>query len=297
MKSGKSKPERPDARGGGFILLPDCLMKSDAYRTASFRARAALNVLLARHSGFNNGKITMSVEELAVGLDCQNFRANAAAMAELQSRGIVVLEKDYPRGVRLAREYRLTFIPVKDAPATHDYVSWKPGDAGTVKKRVVAIANETSVSTAAIANEMKLSTAVIANETNANDGKPPMFPEASVAIMAGHIGNHVGSSAPVTKGEGETAGGHRRTANGARFGGQPVSAAPPAEELREKVLMHVERCGRGSQGRLAKAAGIPRGTLCKFVRNGGPLNEQARIRLACSFPRAETAERLAGVGR
>ena len=86
-------------------------------------------------------------------------------------------------------------------------------------------------------------------------------------------------------------------ASGRRFGHPPVSAAPAAEELRERALAFIAEAGRGSQGRLAATAKIPVGTFCKFVRNGGPLNEQARVRLACSFPKAETAERLSGVRR
>lgn len=291
---GKSKAERADLRGGAFIMLPDCLLKSDAYRTASFRAKAALNVLLARHTGFNNGKITMSVEELAFGLACQNFAANAAAMAELQSRGIIELMKDHPRGVRLAREYRVTFIPVGSNPATHDYVSWRVGDPGTGKKRVVAIANETRVSTAMTANERKLSTAMTATEKKGNDGKPPFLPEASFAMTATHIGNHVGSSAQSDKVRGEKADGPHNNTNGRRYGAPPISAAPPAEELRERVLSHLASCGRGSQGRLAETAGIPPGTFSKFIKHGGPLSERARIRLTCAFPKAENVERRAG---
>lgn len=275
-------------------MLPDCLLKSDAYRTASFRAKAALNVLLSRHSGFNNGKITMSVEELAFGLACQNFAANAAAMAELQSRGIIELMKDYPRGVRLAREYRVTFIPVGTDPAIHEYVSWRVGDPGTGKKRVVAIANETGVSTATTATERKLSTAMTANEKIGNDGKPPFSPEASFAMTATHLYNHVGSAAPSDKVRGEKAGGPHNIANGRRYGAQPISAAPPAEELRERVLSHLANCGWGAQGRLAQTAGIPPGTLSKFIKHDGPLSEQARVRLTCAFPKAENVERRAG---
>ena len=294
---GRSRGESADARGGRFVLLPHCLVKSDAYRTASYRAKAALVALAVRHSGFNNGKITMSAEELAESLNCRNYGANSKAVAELIARGMVVLEKDYPMGARMAREYRLTFVSVGSKEATHDYLSWIVGDAGTVKKRVVANANETPSPVAVVAKDRKSSSVAAADETNGTGANPPKSVNGSVAVIAAHIGNHVGVSASVSKGEGETADGHRSKANGRRFGQQRVSAAPPAEELRQRSLAFIAEAGRGSQGRLAATAQIPVGTFCKFIRNGGPLNEQARIRLACSFPKAETAERLAGVGR
>lgn len=288
----KYKGQKPDARGGSFLLLPHCLLKSPAWRTASYRARAALHVLCLKHNGFNNGSIALSSADLADGLDCQNFAANAAAMGELCARGIVELTKNYPRGVRMAREYRITFIPTANASATHDYLSWQPGDAGTRgKKRLATIANETHVSLAAIAKERKLSIAAIANENVSSDAKPPKFPKPSLAIVATHIGNHVGGSPDPDLNPSENGGGPRSLAFGICPQPHVISSAPTAEELRERVLAHLGTFGRGAQSRLAEQADIPAGTFSKFIKSGGPLNVQARLRLTCSLPRAAAEER------
>jgi hypothetical protein len=42
---------------------------------------------------------------------------------------------------------------------------------------------------------------------------------------------------------------------------------------------------RGSQGQLAALASIRPAALSKFLRNSGPLNDQARIRLTMALPK------------
>ena len=138
-KATGDRSEKPDGRGGRYRMLPDCLLKSEAYRTTSFREKAALMVLMLRHTGFNNGSIALSADDLAYGLDCQNHAANRSAVAGLISRGIVEMMRDYPRGSRLAREYRLTFVPTQRAPATHEYLAWQTGDAGTRRKNALRL--------------------------------------------------------------------------------------------------------------------------------------------------------------
>jgi hypothetical protein len=246
-------------------------------------------VLVGRFNGFNNGRICLSSAELADALHCWNYAANAKAIAELVGRGLVVVTRSYPRGVRLSPEYRLTFASSgpegKVRQATEEYRDWREGDAGTVSKRAVgkktlpAIANETAVSSSAIADEEKLSVAFVADEARVADGKLPKFPDPSFAVIAEHIVSHRGGSNPSRRDTPEIAGGPRAV----------VSAAPPAEELRERVLAHVAKHGRGSQGLLAQQASIPGGTLCKFLRHNGPLSEHARVRLTCAFPKAEAA--------
>ncbi len=281
-----SRAEKPDARGGSYFLLPHCLLKSEAWRTASPRAVKALLVLCQRHNGFNNGRIGMSLEELAIGMDSQNHKGNAKALAELHARGIAVLARNYPKSSRMAREYRLTFVPTEGSPATHEYVEWRSGDLGTRKKPTVETAKETSSFIAETAAGRKLSTAETTAAKNLIDAKPPFFPSGSVADSTGHIVSH-------SRGSGSHPSHPRRKQGGPRTSTAAdagvTSAAPSEEELRERTLALIQRLGRGSQGRLAESAGIPGGTLSKFLHNGGPLNAHARIRLACAFPKTENA--------
>lgn len=181
--SGRKNRAAHVADGGGkaFALLPHAVLESPAYRTASYRARAVLTAIVARFNGFNNGRICLSSKELAVELGCQNYSSNSEAIGELISRGLIALEKSWPRGVRKSHEYRLTFVSSgpegKVRAATNEYRSWLPGDAGTrvgrfvVKKRLATVATETGVSSAATTTEGKLSTAVVATETLPINGK------------------------------------------------------------------------------------------------------------------------------
>jgi hypothetical protein len=286
MKRKQQAAHNADGRGGRFALLPHCLTASDAYRLASFRAKAIVAVVAARFDGFNNGHICLSARELADALGCQNHRANSTALGECIARGLLVCERPHPRGSRLSPEYRLTWVSSgaagKVQPATNDYLHWQAGDAGTKptrnigKNRPVAIATETSLSVVTTATERKQTVAAIATAETANDVNPPFLVEPSVAAIATHIVSHRGGSKTHPPRS-------RDIANG------PISAAPDAVELRKRMLGVLARLPRGFQGRLAQAASVPPGTLSKFLNHDGPLSEQARIRLTCALPKTEAA--------
>lgn len=303
-KRQKSRNEKADGRGGSYARLPHCLTKHDAYRTASFRARAALDVLAQRHNGFNNGKISMSADELAYGLNCQNHRANATALGELIARGIITLEKDHPRGSRLAREYRLTYISTLRAgqivPATNDYLQWRVGSAGTVtkrkigKSRVAMTATENRLSSAMTATERKISPPKIDPNFPGSERETRADLDSSVAVITTHIGGHV---SPVS-GSGENGGSARPdperpaciahdawVAAAARAAENP--AAPSADELRDRAILFLVKAPRGTQTLLARESGIPDGTLSKFINQQGPLAPRACIDLACALGRLE----------
>lgn len=296
-----SRSEKPDARGGKYFLLPHCLVKSEAWRTGSPRMIKAVFVLWGKHNGFNNGKIFLNLQDLAHGMDAQNHKGNSRALAEAEARGIIEETRRYGSGARLAREFRLTFMDTKNVPATHEYLSWRPGDLGTRrkptignngKKRVAETAVETSSFIAETAEGLKLSSAETAAETSSADAKPPKFPNRPFAETAAHIVSHPKGSESVPSDHEERAGGllSRTTASAAGV----ASAAPSEEELRERSLAFLQQAGRGWQGKLAEQAGIPPGTFSKFLHNRGPLSARARIRLTCAFPKTEAAQRKKG---
>ena len=284
MKRAQRKAEKPDARGGTYLLLPHCLLTSAAFRTASPRAVKVLLAICLKHNGFNNGRIAMSARDLAVAVDCQNHAANGEALAECILRGFLALESDFPKGKRLAREYRITFVPTERASATHDYLSWEVGDAGTRakvspprgNKRVVATATVEPVSVVATATVAKQTVVATSTAETLNGENPPILESASVVATATHI---VSQSRP-------------SSAIQSKFrpdSGGPLSSAPEAEELRARTKALLSNVGRGWQNKLAAQADIPAGTLSKFLNRGAPLDDRARIRLTCAMPRTEAA--------
>lgn len=285
---GKRKTEKGDSRGGGFFLLPHCLLNSEAFRTASPRAIKVLLALCAKHTGFNNGKIGLGFRDLAEWTDCQNHAAHDLAFGELIARGLVALECEHPRAQRLCTEYRLTFIPTSDAPATNDYLTWRRGDAGTVRKRtignfgVATIATETAVPVVTVATGGETSRC---ESLNGVDAKQPFSGPLPVAVASTHIPNHLGGLPDPSKSS------PRSPSNT----GGPISAAPESSELRGRVLAVLDEAPRGSQGLLAALAAIRPAALSKFLNHEGPLNAASRIRLTMALPRVVPAalERMA----
>jgi hypothetical protein len=275
LSGGKRKTERGDARGGGFFLLPHCLLASEAFRTASPRAIKVLLALCAKHNGFNNGSISSGFRELAGIIDSGNHAANGKALCELMERGLVALGRSYPKGQRLANEYRLTFVATADTPATNDYLSWKPGDAGT---HTTAQGGNFRASIIETRTASRVSVASTGEETsrfdsrNGVDAKPPFSGSSPVSIASTHISKPYGGlSASPSK-------------SPLNIGG-PISAAPDADELRERVLSVLDKATRGSQGQLAALASVRPAALSKFLNAAGSLNDQARIRLTMALPK------------
>jgi hypothetical protein len=273
VKGGR-KTEKADARGGGFFLLPHCLLASAALRTASPRAVKVLLTLCLKHNGFNNGSIGLGFREMATLIDSQNHQANSRALCQLIERGLLALECSHPRGKRLANEYRLTFIPTADGPATNDYLQWQPGDAGTrlkaqPKSRVAKSSTRTAPRVAETPTGKETSRCENLNGVHA---KPPISDLSPVAVPSTHIGlPSVGLSASRQKSP--------------SHGDGPISAAPDPAELRGRVLAVLEDAERGSQGQLAALAAIRPAALSKFLHNDGPLNEQSRLRLTLALPK------------
>lgn len=277
MGKGKRKAEQADRRSGSYFLFPQCLLDSAAWRALSPFGVKLLMGLCAHHNGWNNGKITFSARQAAESVGTVNFHAIARGFRELELLGFVALEKDHPRGQRLAREYRLTFVGVGERPATNEYLGWAQGDAGTRNKRVAPNAAATSLSAAVASAETKLSAA----STAADEAENVDFANVSAASNATHRVNHRGGSSLGRSN-------HPRVTADLNGG----SAAPSEDELRERVTASLDRYGRGTQSKLAELAEIPPGTFSRFINRDGPLNAPARIRLTCAMPRLEMHERL-----
>lgn len=283
MSGGKRKAERGDGRGGGFLLLPHCLLASEAFRTASPRAIKVLLALCAKHNGFNNGVIGVGFREMATLVASGNNVANSKALCELMERGLVALARAYPKGQRLANEYRITFINCGAEPATNEYLDWRPGDAGT---RAKAQKGNFRASVIETRSPSRVSVASTGEETsrfgslNANNAKLPISVVSPVSVASTHIVQPLGGSS-------------RSAPQSPRNTGGPLSAAPDPEELRTRALAALDAAGRGSQGQLAALASIRPAALSKFLSSCGSLNDQARIRLTLALPKIVAARLVA----
>lgn len=126
--SNSVRAQRVD-HGGDFVQLPRQMLRSPSFLSLSQRSRSALFVLLERFSGFNNGRIGLSIDDLGAALGNQNHRANSRALAELIERGFVECMADANHVKSKAREYRLTFIESGHGGkerATNEWRDWTP---------------------------------------------------------------------------------------------------------------------------------------------------------------------------
>lgn len=279
-RGGKRQTERGDGKGGGFFLLPHCLLASEAFRTASPRAVKVLLALCSKHNGFNNGAISLGFRELADLVASGNHVANSRALCELMERGLLALARTYPKGQRLANEYRLTFVNCRDDPATNDYLGWSLGDAGTVPK---ASSGNFRASITETRTASRVSVASTGEETsrfgslNANDAKAPFSIVSPVSVSSTHIVQPLEALSPSPE-------------KSPRNSGGALSSAPDSEELRDRVLSALGSAARGSQGQLAALAAIRPAALSKFLSGSGSLNDQARLRLTLALPKIAALE-------
>jgi DNA-binding transcriptional ArsR family regulator len=88
---------------------------------------SALKVLIelrCRFRGFNNGKVTLSMDEAARLLGLSKGTINRA-LAELQEKGFIKLQRRGQWYGRRANEWVLTMCSLKGLPATNDWRLWK----------------------------------------------------------------------------------------------------------------------------------------------------------------------------
>lgn len=94
------------------------------------------------YNGANNGEIAMSVRRLAALLDVANNTANKAIW-ELEEKGFVRLVQpaSFTWKKRLASTYVLTQHPFRDAPATKDFMHWRPGKGLPSQEKKSSVSN------------------------------------------------------------------------------------------------------------------------------------------------------------
>lgn len=87
--------------------------------------------ILYRLNGYNNGRIPLSVRELADRFNRKNMTPFAKAVAKLMAHGLIDVTLEGSLRPRAAREFRLTFFNTTDSigrpiKATNEYLHWFP---------------------------------------------------------------------------------------------------------------------------------------------------------------------------
>lgn len=122
---GRSKRAPP------FVQLPWYLLDSDAWRASRPTERAAYVELERLYNGRNNGRLALSVRDLAERLGVNKDTASVALKA-LQSKGLIicVTPGGFSRKIRHATEWRLTNkgCDKSGGPPTKEFARWKAGE-------------------------------------------------------------------------------------------------------------------------------------------------------------------------
>lgn len=274
-------PQRPD-HGGNFYMVPRRVIESVAWRCASLRARAILQVFQFCHNGHNNGEITLSIKQIGKALGDQCHGPNAKAVAELIELGFLECTSDAMHGQSKARSYRVTFIPTgkgKATLATNEFQEWRPlpgskrafggaRSARPVKFGGAITATQDVKFDAVTATVVKFHDAVTATGGPAIAG---ISDEASDAVTATILGNHSTHRPGVSP----------LSEISSRSGAESIAA--DFDDLREWVREAIAVLGYGGAKVLAKSANMPEPNLSRF-RAGKALSEQYRLKLheACA---------------
>jgi hypothetical protein len=264
-------PQKPD-HGGNFFIKPRRVVASLAWKYASYRARAVLDVFLYAFNGHNNGEIRFGIHEIGAALGNQNHSANARAVAETIEKGFLECTSEANRAHGKVRTYRITFISTGKArsvaPATHEYESWRP-----VKKRKFGGARTTTqnpISVVVTATEVEDSGVVTTTQVTESRGFEGSALGAKTTLL---LDNHsgVGSEPPKLS---------RSLVK--------VSAADlrcELDTLRRWACQVVAQYGYGGARQLADEAVIPEVALSRF-RSGRNLPDRYRIALQEACARA-----------
>ena len=264
-----SGPQKPD-HGGNFYMVPRRVQDSVAWRCMSLRARVVLQVMQARHDGFNNGRIGISIHDIGAAIGDQNHGANSKAVAELIDKGFVECTTDANRHQSKVRAYRLTFVSTGEGkrvqPATHEYKDWRPV-AGTRKKFGGArTATQNALSVVVTATKVESSVVVTAS---LDTGMCGFEGSSCVADTARFIGN-----------QSEGVPGQLESARPISL--KPAAADPRADVTDLREWARVVCAGPGGQRALVGSSGVPAATLSRFLSGRGlPDRHRHNLQQAC----------------
>jgi hypothetical protein len=278
---GRSNPkaQRVD-HGGNYRQIPIGLLESDAWNGLSMRARCIALVLLRRFSGFNNGAIPASARDIGQAIGSHRYASNRAALGELISAGIVTIERIHPRGSRMATEYRLTFIESGGdnhrQPATNEWRAIKGGNKRKKSGDETSTRNGERVD--AVSEDRKRRVDTPSTDRTGTSQKLEGAPvDALSALIVSHSPG-LPSSGIIPFPSPQNGGGPNGN-----------SCLMELEELRAFARGYLDRAEVGAQSKLAQTAGVPGGSLSKFLAGKG-LAVDHRLKLQLAVGRAWPVE-------
>lgn len=268
-------PQKPD-HGGNFFMVPRRVLDSVAWRHASFRARAVLQVLLFHHNGFNNGEIRITVVEICEAVGDQNKGANGLAIAELIELGFLECTSDANHPQSKARTYRITFIPTGQGktsqPATHEYADWRPPPGQKRKFGGARTAPQNPLSGPVTEPTVKLLGAETAPAFTESRGiEYHGIGAVTAPLIVNQSEGTAGRSAP------SEISSHVPSLNGAKSR-RADFAGVDLDELRDWYKATLDHLGYGGQRTIAQDAGVPEPILSKFKAGKG-LKDDYRLPL------------------
>jgi hypothetical protein len=276
-------PHRIDHRGD-YIILPGPALNQ--IMAANYpRALAVLLAIQSEFNGWNNGSITVSMRQIGKAIGSPDNVANAMAVSWLEQAGFIWIGKTHSKGSRKAREYGLTYANSYDGPAQHTYLQvaapqpevhrqdWKQAQERGWKDHTRKPSSVLDTNTERKQSVSKSYT----DATEKSHSCPPSPVLDSYTPILCHPSERVIVPFPSSEST-QYAAGHFRGA-----------AAMGIEELRSFALRYIDWAGVGSQSRLAADAGVPGGSLSKFLA-GKSLASAHRLPLQLAIGKAWPVE-------
>ncbi|WP_448658297.1 helix-turn-helix domain-containing protein [Sphingomonas sp. CJ99] len=238
------------------VRLYNSITQCEAWRDLSGNAVKVLIALARMDKGGHNGELFMSARKAALETGLSTNTAHRC-LAELEQHGFIApTEKGYFRGsASKATQWRLTWVGAPGYPPTRDFEKWEPiGKDFPSQKLSGAVAN--------IARKHGNENAPVANigtgDTETSD--------VSKAVSCSNIATQV-----VSQGQGPNEGNssQRKQADYANGAFADFANGVDLDALRESLRHRLSASPAGTQTSLARQAGIPGGTLSKFIGGRG----------------------------
>ena len=270
-------PEKVDHRGN-FIQLPKMLLDSLAWRHASSRERSVLLTIQARHNGFNNGQIGITIHEIGAANGNQSHGLNSKAVAACIGKGFLECTADANHHQSKSRTYRLTYISTrigagsKTQPATNEYLEWRPPERKTRKFGAAINATQSGLAVEETATRRKVVIEESATPSTVSCGFEPTCCGEETASL---IGNQSQGLPGLSLSAASLASGTSKP--------RAANIGVELAELRDWTKDVLTQLGYGGQRQLAASAGVPEPIMSRF-RGGSNLPERYRLRLqeACA---------------
>ncbi len=111
--------------GGQHLRLPYGMLRHPNFLSLSGSALKVMLFMTTKHTGFNNGKIALSYEDMAKALHISKATA-LRACEDLEYYGFMKLKKAGHFYGRKASEWEITFVESEGMPPSHEWKEAKP---------------------------------------------------------------------------------------------------------------------------------------------------------------------------